>query len=149
MAIQTAVPHLSPTPASGFLSPPKAEPAWTTASEPAQVEPPAVGVGAQHANATATTAATARAVGQAVACTILTPSGSKAADAAGLVRRSLTASDFEIELTSVEPRGVLEAMFRSGLSVILRMPDQALLPMTISAVTGPPTGRRFYLLPTE
>ena len=135
MVTQTAVPHLSSTPPTGFLSPPKAEPAWTSPAEAAA--PPRTPAPASPASTGA------------VACAVFTPSGSKAADAAALVQHSQAASGYEVALTNVEPCGVLEAMFRSGLGVVLRMPDQAQLPMTISAITGPPTGRTFYLLPTE
>ncbi len=85
---------------------------------------------------------------QALACTILTSSGSVIARAVALTRPRQSDSDqFEIVVTGVEPRGALEPIHHSGQQVVLRTPLEAQLALCIDAIVGPPERREFILQP--
>ncbi len=94
------------------------------------------------ATATGTTAP------EALACTILTSSGSVIARAVAQTRpRQSDADPLEIVVTGVEPRGALEPIHHSGQQIVLRTPLEAQLALRIDAIVGPPQRREFILQP--
>lgn len=85
---------------------------------------------------------------EALACTILTSSGSVIARAVAQTRpRQSDADPLEIVVTGVEPRGALEPIHHSGQQIVLRTPLEAQLALRIDAIVGPPHRREFILQP--
>lgn len=85
---------------------------------------------------------------EALACTILTSSGSVIARAVAQTRpRQSDADPLEIVVTGVEPRGALEPIHHSGQQIVLRTPLEAQLALRIDAIVGPPQRREFILQP--
>ncbi|MDE2744617.1 MAG: hypothetical protein OXI41_01355 [Chloroflexota bacterium] len=83
---------------------------------------------------------------QAVACSILTPSGALLARA--LVRprpASLPEDTYAVEVSQVEPAGALEPLLRTNPQVVLRMPHEAQLALRIDHIIGPRDRRTYYL----
>lgn len=82
----------------------------------------------------------------AVDCTLLTPSGSVIARGRALPRESQhVAEAYSVQLTDVEPCGVLEALvYADRPSVVLRAEAIAELPLRIDHITGSAQQRRFF-----
>ena len=87
---------------------------------------------------------------QAVACSILTPSGALLARAMVKPRpASLPADTYAVEVSEVEPQGALEPLLRSNPQVVLRMPHEAQLALRIDHIIGPRERRTYYLQTLE
>ncbi len=80
-------------------------------------------------------------------CAILTPSGSLVAR--GSIRPrdpAIPGEAFALQITDVEPRGALEALFYAGRpEIVLRAGTDAQLLFRIDHITGPPAQRAYFL----
>ncbi len=83
---------------------------------------------------------------QAMACTVMTPSGTIVAKGqAAPRRRDHVVGAYSIQITEVEPRGVLEAMvYADQPLIVLRTESSPALRLRIDHITGPPQQREFY-----
>ncbi|MEE9277597.1 MAG: hypothetical protein V3V06_04250 [Dehalococcoidia bacterium] len=81
-----------------------------------------------------------------MACTILTPSGTIIARGRAAPRkRDHVAEAYSVQLTDVDPPGVLEAMVYSDQPIIvLRTESAPELRVRIDHITGPAHHREFY-----
>ena len=83
---------------------------------------------------------------QAVACSILTPSGALLARALVRPRPATLPEDaYAVEVSQVEPAGALEPLLRTNPQVVLRMPHEAQLALRIDHIIGPRDRRTYYL----
>ncbi len=82
----------------------------------------------------------------AVSCSVLTPSGTVVARGTASPRREdHVAAAYSVQLTEIEPAGVLEAMIYSDQpDIVLRAEGIPELPLRIDHVTGVPVHREFY-----
>ena len=85
----------------------------------------------------------------AVDCTVLTPSGTVVATGRVAPRaQEHLAEAYVVQLTEIEPRGVLEAMVYSDQpTILLRYEGTAEARVRIDHITGPPPSRAFYCQP--
>ena len=83
---------------------------------------------------------------RAVECTVLTPSGTVVARGRAAPRSEGHAAEaYSVELTEIEPPGVLEAMVYSDQpTVLLRYAGAAETRLRIDHITGPAPARAFY-----
>ena len=84
--------------------------------------------------------------GDEVECTVLTPSGTVVAKGRLAPRADEHLPEaYAIQLTHIEPRGVLEAMVYSDQpTIVLRYEGAAEARVRIDHITGPPPARAFY-----
>ncbi len=84
-----------------------------------------------------------------VECTVLTPSGTVVAKGRVAPRPDDHLPEaYAIQLTRIEPRGVLEAMVYSDQpTILLRYEGAAEARVRIDHITGPPPSRAFYCQP--
>ena len=84
--------------------------------------------------------------GHEVECTVLTPSGTVVAKGRLAPRADEHLPEaYAIQLTQIEPRGVLEAMVYSDQpTIVLRYEGAAEARVRIDHITGPPPARAFY-----
>ena len=84
-----------------------------------------------------------------VECTVLTPSGTVVAKGRVAPRADdHIAEAYAIQLTQIEPRGVLEAMVYSDQpTILLRYEGAAEARVRIDHITGPPPSRAFFCQP--
>ncbi len=84
-----------------------------------------------------------------VDCTVLTPSGTVVATGRLAPRaQEHLAEAYVVQLTEIEPRGVLEAMVYSDQpTILLRYEGAAEARVRIDHITGPPPARAFYCQP--
>ena len=82
-------------------------------------------------------------------CAILTRSGSLLARGRVADRAPEHVGEaYELKLTEVAPPGALEALFHANQpEVVLRAGREAELALRIDHITGPPSGRTFWLQP--
>ena len=80
-------------------------------------------------------------------CTILTPSGALIARGSMSLRDpSIPDEAYDFQVTNVEPRGALEALFYAGRpEVVLRAGHAAQMMFKIDHITGPPAKRTYFL----
>jgi len=85
----------------------------------------------------------------AVDCTLLTPSGTVVATGRAAPREQAhVAEAYAVQLTDIEPRGVLEAMVYSDQpTILLRYAGAAEARIRIDHITGPPPSRTFFCQP--
>jgi hypothetical protein len=86
---------------------------------------------------------------QEVECTVLTPSGTVVAKGRVAPRADDHIPEaYAIQLTHIEPRGVLEAMVYSDQpTILLRYEGAAEARVRIDHITGPPPARAFFCQP--
>lgn len=86
---------------------------------------------------------------QEVECTVLTPSGTVVAKGRVAPRADDHLPEaYAIQLTQIEPRGVLEAMVYSDQpTILLRYEGAAEARVRIDHITGPPPSRAFFCQP--
>lgn len=84
-----------------------------------------------------------------VDCTVLTPSGTVVAKGRAAPRAADHLPEaYAVQLTKIEPRGVLEAMvYADQPTILLRYEGAAQAQFRIDHVTGPPPARAFYCQP--
>lgn len=84
-----------------------------------------------------------------VDCTVLTPSGTVVAKGRVAPRaEEHIAEAYAVQLTEIEPRGVLEAMVYSDQpTILLRFEGAAEARVRIDHITGPPPRRAFFCQP--
>ena len=82
----------------------------------------------------------------AVECTVLTPSGTVLARGRAAPRAEEHAAEaYSVQLTEIDPPGVLEAMVYSNQpTVLLRYEGAAEARLRIDHITGPAPARAFY-----
>lgn len=84
-----------------------------------------------------------------VDCTVLTPSGTVVAKGRAAPRaQDHLPEAYAVQLTGIEPRGVLEAMVYSDQpTIVLRYEGAAEARLRIDHITGPPPARAFFCQP--
>ena len=84
-----------------------------------------------------------------VDCTVLTPSGTVVAKGRAAPRaQDHLPEAYAVQLTGIEPRGVLEAMVYSDQpTILLRYEGAAEARVRIDHITGPPPARAFFCQP--